>query len=65
MGWAVGFDPQWGRDIGYGVPARDRNYHKELETVLSRTGTVSLKTQRFQNSHSYDLQIREKLPTCR
>jgi len=21
MGWAVGFDPSWGRDIGYGVPA--------------------------------------------
>ena len=21
MGWAVGYDPTWGRDIGYGVPA--------------------------------------------
>lgn len=21
MGWAVGFDPRWQRDIGYGVPA--------------------------------------------
>jgi hypothetical protein len=21
MGWAIGFDPQWNRDIGYGVPA--------------------------------------------
>lgn len=21
MGWAVGFDSNWGRDIGYGVPA--------------------------------------------
>jgi hypothetical protein len=21
MGWAVGFDPNWKRDIGYGVPA--------------------------------------------
>lgn len=21
MGWAVGFDPKWKRDIGYGVPA--------------------------------------------
>jgi hypothetical protein len=21
MGWAVGFDRRWGRDIGYGVPA--------------------------------------------
>lgn len=22
MGWAVGFDSNWGRDIGYGVPAQ-------------------------------------------
>lgn len=21
MGWAVGFDPSWARDVGYGVPA--------------------------------------------
>ncbi|MBF6333672.1 hypothetical protein [Nocardia transvalensis] len=21
MGWSVGFDPKWNRDIGYGVPA--------------------------------------------
>ena len=21
MGWQVGYDPKWGRDIGYGVPA--------------------------------------------
>jgi hypothetical protein len=21
MGWAIGFDPNWKRDIGYGVPA--------------------------------------------
>jgi hypothetical protein len=21
MGWAIGFDERWGRDIGYGVPA--------------------------------------------
>lgn len=21
MGWAIGFDPNWNRDIGYGVPA--------------------------------------------
>jgi hypothetical protein len=21
MGWSIGFDSQWGRDIGYGVPA--------------------------------------------
>ncbi|MCT7369433.1 hypothetical protein [Mycolicibacterium llatzerense] len=22
MGWAVGYDPNWKRDIGYGVPAK-------------------------------------------
>jgi hypothetical protein len=21
MGWSIGFDPRWNRDIGYGVPA--------------------------------------------
>ena len=21
MGWSIGFDPKWNRDIGYGVPA--------------------------------------------
>ncbi len=21
MSWAIGWDPEWGRDIGYGVPA--------------------------------------------
>ena len=21
MGWSIGYDSQWGRDIGYGVPA--------------------------------------------
>lgn len=21
MGWAIGYDTTWGRDIGYGVPA--------------------------------------------
>lgn len=21
MGWSIGFDPQWNRDVGYGVPA--------------------------------------------
>lgn len=21
MGWSIGYDPYWGRDIGYGVPA--------------------------------------------
>ena len=21
MGWSIGYDPNWGRDVGYGVPA--------------------------------------------
>lgn len=34
MGWAVGFDSQWSRDIGYGVPAICD--HPECETAIDR-----------------------------
>jgi len=34
MGWSVGFDSKWGRDIGYGVPATCD--HPVCETKIDR-----------------------------
>ena len=34
MGWAVGYDSNWGRDIGYGVPAICD--HPECVTTIDR-----------------------------
>lgn len=34
MGWSIGFDTTWNRDIGYGVPAYCD--HEECNTVIDR-----------------------------
>lgn len=34
MGWSIGFDPNWQRDIGYGVPATCD--HPGCEAVIDR-----------------------------
>lgn len=37
MGWSIGFDPKWNRDIGYGVPAvcDHPGCNKEIDRGLS------------------------------
>ena len=37
MGWSIGFDEYWQRDIGYGVPAvcDHPDYNKEIDRGLS------------------------------
>jgi len=37
MGWSIGFDVKWGRDIGYGVPAicDHPGCNKEIDRGLS------------------------------
>lgn len=34
MGWSIGFDPNWNRDIGYGVPAYCD--HPDCNKVINR-----------------------------
>lgn len=34
MGWSIGFDSHWNRDIGYGVPAYCD--HPQCEAVIDR-----------------------------
>lgn len=34
MGWSIGFDPAWNRDIGYGVPAQCD--HPDCDTGIDR-----------------------------
>lgn len=37
MGWSVGYDPSWHRDIGYGVPGEcdQPNCHTEIDRGLA------------------------------